>query len=148
MEGFDIDGVFVPTDGFADCSNLWVLWQGPKRRGKNRIIPKKPGEKSKPRRATGTLRSLELVFYGENDATGAPLGLTVREGLEANLDFFRLNVADPTNLGDGTRTLTLYLPSGATKSGPITVEDFDFAGLGPTSVRATLDLTIPEGALS
>lgn len=146
-EKLTIDGVDFPIEWAWDVLNLWVLWRGPATRGNDRRLPGVPGVKPYRRRATVSKRTLELVVFGFRDPTGAPYA-DVREGLEANLDFLRANVTDPTNIGDGTRTAVLELPSGATRTGPIHIEDFDVAGLGPTSVKATMDISLPEGALT
>lgn len=145
-EQIDLDGVTLPLDGFCDITNLWVLWQGPDVRGSDRPIPKGT---TRPylRRPTDSKRTLECFIYGEKDETGAPHA-DARAGLEHNWYFLRANAFDPTNVGDGTRTLTLYLPSGATKSGLVHVESSEPVGAGPNAIAATVDVTILGGVLT
>lgn len=146
VERIEIDGVTMPLDGFCDVVNLWVLWQGPDTRGKDRPIPKGT-TRPYPRRATDSKRTLECFVYGTKDETGAPHA-DVRAGLEHNWWYLRENAFDPTNIGDGTRTLTLHLPSGATKSGLVHVEASEPVGAGPAALAVTVDLTILGGALT
>lgn len=145
-EYLTIDGVPIPCPAW-EAKSLLPLWQGPDVRGSDRRIPGAAGVKPYRRRADVSTRTLELVIYGFEDPDGNP-NADVREGLEANVFYFRSTIADPTGAGDGTRTAVLHLPSGATKTGPVHVVSFDLGELGPTSVRATLDLSLPEGALS
>jgi hypothetical protein len=145
-----IDGVILPGEGdngFCLVKNLWVLMQGPDVRGADRLIPGAAGVRPYPRRATVTKRVLELSVWGDADHDGAPHEDGPEMGLEANLAFLRLNVADPTNVGDGTRTATLLLPSGDERSGPVHIEGFEFAIDGDYA-RAALTLSIPGGVLS
>lgn len=145
-EYLEIDGVPLPSDAW-DVLSLLPLWHGPQVRGSDRLIPGAAGVKAYRRRATVTVRTLELVIYGHVDEDGNP-NVDVRAGLEANVAYLRANVADPTNVGDGTRTAVLHLPSGATRTADVHVVGFDLGEFGPTSVRATLDLSIPSGALA
>lgn len=146
VEFLTIDGVPLPCPAW-EVRSLLPLWQGPALRGGDRLLPGVVGVKPYRRRATVTTKTLELTIYGDVDPDGAP-NADVRAGLEANVDYLRANVADPTNLGDGTRTAVLHLPSGATRTGAVHVLALDLGELGPTSVRATLDLSIPGGVLT
>lgn len=141
-----IDGFPIPCLA-VECASLLPLWPNPSRRGSDVTIPHRAGDRSRPRRVAGTKKQLELVISGLFDMDDDP-AVDPRATLEANLAYFRLNVSDPTNVGDGTRTAVLHLPSAATATGPITVEDLDLAELGPVDVRAVLVLKLPEGALA
>lgn len=146
LEYVDIDGVPLATAAWS-TENLFILWQGPDTRGQDVIIPGAAGTRSKPRRAAVSPRTLFLNIYGDHDCAGTPQA-DGRIGLQKNLDFLRRLVTDPTGTGDGTRTATLHRPDGTTVSGPVHVEDFQYDGNGPGAVRATLDLTLPLGALA
>lgn len=148
-EGFTVNGVTFPTDGFCDVLNLYVLWSGPKTKGSNRDVPHVAGSTPYLRRVAEKTVQVELVVHGFNDHTGAP-NADPRVGLETNVAYIRANVTDPTGTGAGTRTLTLTLPSGATKSAAVQFEDFELTGgdYGPYSSGAVVDITIPAGELT
>lgn len=145
-EYLEIDGVPLFTYGW-ETVDLSELWAGGDVRGTDRLIPGAAGVRPYPRRTTVSIRSVPMVVYGHTDADGVPYA-DVRAGLEANLDFLRANVTDPTNVGDGTRTATLHLPSGATRTGDVHVVGFSLSPVGPAAVRAVLSLSIPGGVLS
>lgn len=146
-EQVSIDGIILPRDGYADVENLDELWQPATTRGANDIVPGAPGSNPNQRRKTQTARSLRVVLYGIKSYDGVP-HVSARVGLEANRDHFVANVVDPPGTADGTRTAVLTLPSGATKSGLIHVEDFPFRGAGPVAIRGVLNITLVDGELS
>ena len=123
------------------------LWQGAETRGQNRLIPGAAGLRKKPVRVTETAYTLTLAIWGEKDWDGNKYA-DASAGLYANIAHLRSNVTDPTGVGDGTRTATLHLPSGATITAPIQVRRFRFVALNPTTVEASMDITIPSGALA
>lgn len=140
-----ISGVPIPCPAW-EAKSLLPLWQGPSVRGSDRIIPDGDAVPY-PRRGTVTRRVLELTVFGYVDVDGAA-ATDFREQLEENIYYFRANISDPPGTADGTRPAVLHLPSGATKSGPIHVIEFALAELGPAGARATLDISIPGGALA
>jgi hypothetical protein len=145
-EYVEIGGIPLATPAW-EVTNLFVLWEGPDTRGADRIVPGVDGVKPYRRRATVSKRTLEMVIYGTHDEDGGAYS-DVRAGLAANVEYLRANVFDPTDVGDGTRTAVLHLPSGATKSGLVHVEAALFASAGPTSLRAAVDLTLVTGSLA
>lgn len=145
-EYLEIDGVPLHTHAWR-IVDLAPLQQGAARRGADRKVPGAPGVRAYPRRANVTVHALEMFVFGHLDEDGAPHA-DPREGLEENVAYLRANVTDPTNVGDGTRTAVLHLPSGATRQAPVHVEGFELAALGPVAFAAVLTLSIPEGALS
>lgn len=143
-----IDGIELPRDGYVDVLNLFVLWQGPDVKGRDRPLPLADGSLPFRRRAAASVRTLQLVVYGFKSYAGVAHA-NVREGIETNIDHLRSNVADIVETGDGTRTVVLTLPSGATKTGAAHVGPLVIGeGVGPAGVRATLDVSIPGGALA
>lgn len=136
----------LPIAGFCVIENLHVLWPGPPARGRNRTLSHRNGSIPYPRRNAERRRLLSLVVEGQVDHAGVAHANPGREGLELNLAHLR-SYFDPDDTGDGTLTLALTMPSGAIRSGPATVEDFDYDGLGPAAVQAVLDLTLTDGAL-
>ena len=145
-EYLEIDGVPLATPAW-EIVDLSPLWQPADVRGSDRLIPGAAGVKPYRRRRTVSKRSLPMIVYGFEDLDGVAYA-DVREGLETNLDYLRANVVDPTNVGDGTRTAVLHLPSGSTRTGSVHVEGFELGTAGPTSIRAVLTLSIPEGVLT
>lgn len=145
-EYLEIDGVPLATFAWK-VVDLSPLWEGPDVRGGDRLIPGAAGVRAYPRRATVSQRSLPMLVFGAVDQDGAPYP-DPREGLETNFEYLRTNVADPTNLGAGTRVAVLHLPSGATRTADVHVEALRPGPLGPSSMRAVLTLSIPGGVLS
>lgn len=146
LEYVTFDAYPIPNPA-VECYSLLPLWRGPDVRGSDRTVPGVSGVKRYRRRATVSRRVLLLTLYGDRDSDGNPVA-NVREGIEAIVAEVRAQVADPTNVGDGTRTAVLHFPSGATKTGPVHVISLDLGENGPTSVKATLDLSIPGGVLA
>jgi hypothetical protein len=146
-EYLDIDGVSLHRDAWW-ISDLSPLWGSPDVRGADKVIPGASGVRPKKRRANVTQVVLELVVVGEYDRFDAPTAIDPTEQLEANVAYLRANVMDPTNVGDGTRLATHHLPSGATRSGPVHVIDFEPASRALTEMTFALGLSIPGGALA
>lgn len=140
------DGVPSDTPAWRTL-NLWELWQGPDTRGEDRLIPGTAGVRAYRRRATVTFVDVEMEFFGNLDWDGAEY-TDARVGLETNLLHWRTNVTDPTVAAPGTRTAVLHLPSGATKTGAVTVESFKVQGDGPAAANAVMRLSIKAGALA
>lgn len=139
----DIDGVPLATPAW-EVLDLAPLLAGPDQRGSDVLIPGAAGVLPQPRRATVSKRSLPMVVYGDYDQDGAAVA-DGAAGLIANLDHLRANVTDPTGVGDGTRTLTLHLTGGATRTCPVHVEGMDLGDEGVPAVRAVLRLSFPSG---
>jgi hypothetical protein len=98
-----------------------------------------------------------MVIFGEFDQAGNPVEAGW-EGLEANIDYLRSNVADPTDVGDGTRPATLTMPTGAVRSADIHVLGItagataagtnQLTGTEGVALLATLEISIPDGVFS
>lgn len=147
-EYLEIDGVPLATPAWeVAAGGLLPLLQGPAIRGTDRLLPGVPGVKARKRRATVTLRSVPMKIFVDVDLDGDPYD-DPAEGLTANVDYLRANVADPTNIGDGTRTATLHLKDGSTRSGAVHVESLELGGDDENAVLAVLTLSIPGGALT
>lgn len=141
-----IGSVPMSTTAWA-LEDSYLLWQGADTRGQNRLIPGATGVRKKAVRATETAVTLTLAIWGEKDWDNN-VNADASAGLYANIAHLRTNVTDPTGVGDGTRTATLRLPAGSTISGPIQVRRFRFIALNPTTVEASMEITIPAGALA
>lgn len=136
----------VHGSGFVDVLNLWVLWTPPDVRGSHRLVPHRDGMVPKRRRVSASVRTLELLVSGSNDDEGTPWG-DERIGLQENLEIIETEVVASRLVGDGTIQAELFMPNGDIRSGPVTVEAFDYVGEGNYDVRATLDLSLPDGSL-
>lgn len=146
-EYLDIAGVPLQTPAWT-LTNLQELWSGPQTRGSDRLIPGAAGIRSYRRRATATTRPLALVIFGEWKWDGTA-HTSPRVGLQDNISHLKTNLSDPTVANPGTRTATLHLPSGATKTGAVTVEGFELGeALGSWNITAVMDITIAQGALA
>lgn len=146
-EYLEINGVPLATPAW-EIVDLSPLWEGAEVRGADRLLPGVIGVRPYRRRATVTVKALRMVIYGDKNLDGV-VQADVRLGLWNNIAYLRTNVVDPTNVGNGTRTAILRAPGGITRSGPVHVLSPLKLGadLGPTSVRAVLELSIPGGVL-
>lgn len=143
-----IDGTLLNCAAW-DITDLTPLWANFEIRGDDRVLPGVPGVIAYRRRMTVTAYSLNMFISGDVDRTGAPYG-DAWEGLEANVEYLRSHVAQPTNVGDGTRAGVLTMPSGATRTADvhvlgITTGEVSAAGSKHALLRATLELSVPAG---
>jgi hypothetical protein len=146
-EWLDIDGTPLATPAWhVAAGGLYPLLQGPDVRGSDREVPAGPPRRY-PRRAKITRRSVPLVIFGADDLDGNAHPSTA-QGLRINIDYLRANVADPTGVGDGTRTATVHLLGGVTRTGPVHVEGLELGGEDENFVKAVLHLSLPLGALA
>jgi len=141
-----INGVSMHTPAWA-VVDLTVLWMGAQVRGFDRLIPFAPGVIPHRRRMTVTQHSLPMVITGAVDRLGVAWP-DPWEGLEANIDYLRAFVVDPTNATDGTLPATLDMPSGASRTADIHVLRLSLGVVQSGLMRATLDISIPEGAFA
>lgn len=142
-----IDGVPLATPAWYTL-NLWALWQSPKTRGSDRIVPRADGVRPYRRRPTATRVTLGLVIVGDRDPDGG-IWTDARAGLLHNLDLFKAGVVASPVRTDGTRLAELYLPDGTVRAGRVHVEGLDLGGdRGPFALSATLDLTLIQGELT
>jgi hypothetical protein len=129
--------------------NLHDLWLPANQRGEDRIIPGVSGRKAYRRFADTTTRTLLLKITGDVNSAGTPQ-TNKFQGLQANIDALITSVVNPTDTGDGTRTLVLTMPSGGSRSEPVHVTGMSFGGPLAENGRwitATIDLSIPAGRI-
>lgn len=126
--------------------NLHVLQQPADQRGDDRLVPGANGVLALRRRNTVTRHGLQLLVSGTHDRTGASVADRL-EGLQANLDYLRANVVEPTGTGDGTRSAVLTMPDGTTRTEPVHVTGIEFGDLNQDGswLRAVLTISIPSG---
>lgn len=131
---------------------LIKLWADFDVRGEDRILPSVTGVIAYPRRMTVTRHDLRLLVVGDvNGQTSAPVSDS-RIGLQNNLEYLRTNVFAPVASSTGTRTATLTLPSGSTRTGAIHVlgvvtQSYHLSECGSIWI-GTLQISIPGGRLS
>jgi hypothetical protein len=128
--------------------NLLELWQPADQRGSDRLVPGTAGVLAQQRRDTVTRRSLQMLIVGDVDRTGTPQADRF-EGLQANVEYLRANVAAPTGATDGTRSAVLTMPDGTTRTEPVHVVGFDFGNFREDAawLRAVLTISIPSGRI-
>jgi hypothetical protein len=141
-----INGVVMHTPAWT-IVDLTPLWMGATVRGFDRIVPFTPGVTPYRRRMTVTQHALPMVIIGSVDRLGVKYS-DEWEGLEANIDYLRAFVVDPTNAGDGTLPATLELPSGTTRTADIHVLRLALGRVQSGKMLATLDISIPEGVFA
>jgi hypothetical protein len=128
--------------------NLYELWQPANVRGSDRIIPGSAGVVAYQRRATVTVRSLQMLISGTHDRTGAAAADKF-EGLQVNVDYLLANVVVPTGATDGTRSAVLTMPDGTTRTEPVHVLGLELGDLSLDGgwTKAVLELSIPTGRI-
>jgi len=142
----EINSIPLATPAW-DCLNIHVLWQSPAIRGSDRLLPGAVGVRPRRRRVDVTKYTLELVIRGEQNWEGTYYA-SAATGLETNVYYLRSNVTDVYTSGDGTRSATLHNPAGGTKTGYLHVESFQLEPVSFKTARATIDISIPAGALA
>ena len=142
----EINGLSMHTAAWTvvDVTNLWM---GADIRGGDRILPTTPGVIPYRRRMTVTQYSLPMVIIGDYDYLGVKYA-DIWEGLEANIDQLRAWVVDPTNVGDGTLPASLTMPSGAVRTADIHVLRLALGVVTNARMRATLDISVPQGVFA
>lgn len=141
-----ISGVSMHTPAW-NVLELRDLWLGNEVRGQDRLIPGVSGLRPFRRRITAAQHSLPMFIAGFASPDGTPAvgEEEIREQLEANIEFLMANVVEPVATVAGTRSATLRLPSGATRTAQIHVNKITPGTYNPYGLRCTLDIDIPAG---
>lgn len=130
-------------EGFSE------FYRGPDVAGQNIPIPGAADYPTRRFPITST-RQFPLFVVGECDCTGTPNANAIT-GLQANLDFLRANVFDPPPLvdrPDGTRVVTITMPSGVTRTGSVHFKPFTISEPTPYGWFLACEVEIPTGALA
>lgn len=150
-----IDGVLLHLAGAWNVTDVRELWLPAAVRGSDIIVPHAPGVLATRRRRTVTAIGLPFVVGGFADAEGNLICDAEAFDTEAiiiqfqqNIDYLRTNVLDPTDVTDGTRSASLDLPDGSTRTGAVHVLGVTVSRFWPTGLECTLDLSLPAGVLS
>lgn len=141
------DTVPTATPAWNTLNVLELLKPAPKRTVGGVVLPGATGRRARKIYDDGTERTLLMQFFGDRDREGLAHP-NLRQGIEANLEYFMTNVVEAPANPTSTRTCVLTLPSGATWSGPVQILSLDWADDTIASVwNATLTLFIPRGRL-
>lgn len=145
--GLTIGGVDMMGPAWQ-VRNLIELWLPSQQRGRDKVIPGVAGRRPYRRFDDATVRTLSLKITGDVDRTGAAQSNTFL-GLQTNIDYLITNVVAPTGSGDGTRSLVLTMPSGATRTESVHVTGMEVGDYDERArwVLATIDLSIPSGRI-
>lgn len=141
-----INSVAMNTYGWY-IVDLRDLWLGPTVRGSDRVIPGVNGVIPFMRRPTVRTVSLPMIVSGKKSAAGVDYA-NPYVGLETNIAYLRANVVDPTLTTNGTRSATLTMPSGATRTASIHVLSMTPGDAVKYIQKFTLDISIPTGAFA
>lgn len=145
-----IDNVSLNTPAWC-ALDLVPLWAGLDQRGADLLIPHMAGVYPFRRRTTVSSRILPMIFCGEVNHEGAPTA-SLEEGLQANVDYFRTYVSDPTNTASGLRHAELTMPNGEVRATNLHVIKLEIGdrtrgtsawGGASLIMLATLELSIP-----
>ena len=129
----------VPTSVRGAWRGLdYVMWNrlGP-RVGDNRVIPGVAGRLAVAREIDELKFSQRMRIIGRNDVDGTPFADQF-EGALANLDYWVDNVLSYLP----ERSVTYHRRDGSTKTGAVTVEDWDYS-IDPASAGDVILLVIP-----
>lgn len=141
-----IDGIPLATPAWL-LINLEVLASGPAVRGNNRTVPYAITSRPMRKRPTETRQTLELVIFGDYDATGTA-HTDPEQGVWDN--WFTLRSHFDTLLltaGESTAELTLTL-KGRTLSGTVQVVAYNVGNaLNREHLNATLEVVLLGGML-
>lgn len=127
--------------------DLMKLWEEAAFRGSDRQVPGLEGDIPYPRRRAAKTYSLPMIVIGGVDHTGSPYGSDPNPpygGLFLNVKYLTTNVVAPAG-GDGTRSASLTMPDGTTRTARITVLDLTLGDHAGAGLYATLDISIPAG---
>jgi hypothetical protein len=138
-----IDGVPLSTTAWEHL-NLQALFGAGAVRGDNVVMPGAVGRRAVRRRTDEMGATLELAVWGETDWEGIDQTDPVA-GLMRNLDHLHTNVVDPLVSANSVRSATITSP-GSTLAAGVQVLGFEVSEvLSPTTVQASMDITIIGG---
>lgn len=141
-----IGGQYLNTPGYK-VLNLHEMWAPAPQRGQDRIVPGSNGVRPFRRRDTVATYDLQMFIIGAVYSTGSPYGISVFEGLQANVANLIATFVTPTGTGDGTRTAILTLPDGTTRTKQVHVTGLEFgeASKDGAWLRAVMSISSPTG---
>lgn len=128
--------------------DLLPLLDGTDVRGSDRLLPGVNGVKPYRRRNTVSVRTLELVIFGDEDQEGEPYSNHM-DGLELNILYLRDNLLAPEESGDGTVSAVLHLTGGSVLTADVHVlPPLKVRQVAYGMARGVLDISIPAGEFS
>lgn len=141
----DIDGIPSNTPAW-ELTNVDELLKPADTRGADGVvIINAHGRLAQKMWRDGSTRILQWVIYGDRDRDGVVYS-DPWVGAETNLAYLHANVIAIPATADSTRTLTLHLPSGATRTAAVQVRDFDWTTKGGPTLFGVMELYLPSGA--
>lgn len=141
----EIDGHSMNRAAWATLNNF-VLWTPASVIGDDLVIPHRDGVVALRRRKTVTKQSIQLLIIGQVDYAGTPNDDPI-VGVEENMDFLDTYIFAPVISDSGTRTAVLTLPSGATRTGQVHIENVVLGSTIAGALTATFDISLPYGEL-
>lgn len=137
-----INGVSMHTRAWC-CTDLLELWTFQSTRGENVTLPGAAGRRPYPVRIEEAHYSLPMGLTGRVDRFGVPASDHFLQ-LQANIDYLRANVVDPTV--DATVPATLLMPDGTTRTADVQVLALTPGVHGAAELAlAVLELRVPAG---
>lgn len=125
-------------------TDLTPLFDAPKQRGDDLVIPGAAGVLARPRRNTATRIAFVIEVFGELDSDGVAHANPAL-GLITNIDYLYTNVVAPPGTATGTRAAEWTLPGGETRNADVHVLGLTFLRRSPTWARGRLDVNVPAG---
>lgn len=130
---------------FATLNNF-VLWTPASVSGDDLLIPHRDGALALRRRRTVTKQQMQLLVVGTVDVNGDPVS-DPNIGLEDNMAWLDTYIFAPVVSDTGTREAVLTLPSGATRTGDVHVENVQLGSTIAGAFTITFDISMPYGEL-
>lgn len=143
MGGWDIDGQDMSGPAWQPL-NLEQLWLPAPNRVRNRVVPGVAGSTAFRPRVAERAVDIQLIIAGDVNQSGTPNG-DETEGFTDNIDTITTNVVDPPTAPTKTRTSTLTMPDGTTRTAEIQVVGFSYEPIGNNMARGVLSIVIPAG---
>lgn len=142
-EYLEINSVPLATPAWRVLS-LVPLWGAADLKGGDVDMPGVDGSRPYRRRPKATTYALPMVIWGHRNREGTPYG-SVRTGLDTNIEALHTAIVNPPGTLAGTRTAIWHYPGGGTRTVDLHVLGLAVREFAPSAIRATLQLSIPEG---
>ena len=141
-EYIEINSIPLATPAWR-VTSLVPLWAGPALRGEDRLIEDTEGLRPYRRLVTATRVALPMAIFGDFTRENVPIADT-RAGLHDNYDVLYTGLLTPPLTTAGTVTAVWHKP-GTDRTAAVHVLGLAVRELSPRAIRATLQLSIPDG---
>lgn len=142
-----INSVLMHVDGAWNVLNPQVLWLPTAEKGENRKKPRARGRRPNPWRTDESTYSLNMVIDGTFDVGANAYSTSPWVGLQHNIEYLWDNVVIPPDSPTTTRSLTLGMPDGDTRTGSCQPKHLETEPTESPLFTAVLTVYVPGGLL-